>query len=77
MLCEMQSDSSKILTRVAMSISYDDKHYTTGTMIINFISFNFVSSLTQSTYFSSFLLAFSFTSWSDATSKSWAIIVKD
>ena len=29
----MQSVSSKIWTRVAVSISYDDNHYTTGTMI--------------------------------------------
>ena len=27
-LCEMQSVSSKIWTRVAVSISYDDNHYT-------------------------------------------------
>ena len=27
----MQSVSSRILTRVAVSISYDDNHYTTGT----------------------------------------------
>ena len=27
----MQSVSSRIWTRVAVSISYDDKHYTTGT----------------------------------------------
>ena len=31
MLCEMQSFSSRIETRVAVSISYDDNHYTTGT----------------------------------------------
>ena len=31
MLCEMQSVLSRIWTRVAMSISYDDNHYTTGT----------------------------------------------
>ena len=31
MLCEMQSVSSRIWTRVAVSISYDDNHYTTGT----------------------------------------------
>ena len=31
MLCEMQSASSRIWTRVAVSISYDDNHYTTGT----------------------------------------------
>ena len=30
-LCEMQSVSSRICTRVAVSISYDDNHYTTGT----------------------------------------------
>ena len=29
-LCEMQSVSSRIWTRVAVSISYDDNHYTTG-----------------------------------------------
>ena len=28
-LCEMQSASSRIWTRVAVSISYDDNHYTT------------------------------------------------
>ena len=30
-LCEMQSISSRIWTRVAVFISYDDNHYTTGT----------------------------------------------
>ena len=30
-LCEMQSVSSRIWTHVAVSISYDDNHYTTGT----------------------------------------------
>ena len=29
--CEMQSVSSRFWTRVAVSISYDDNHYTTGT----------------------------------------------
>ena len=29
----MQSLSSRIWTRVAVSISYDDNHYTTDTMI--------------------------------------------
>ena len=32
-LCEMQSVSSRIWTRVAVSNSYDDNHYTTGTSI--------------------------------------------
>ena len=31
MLCEMLSASSRIWTRVAVSISYDDNHFTTGT----------------------------------------------
>ena len=30
-LCEMQSASSRIWTRVAVFISYDDNYYTTGT----------------------------------------------
>ena len=30
-LSEMQSVSARIWTRVAVSISYDDNHYTTGT----------------------------------------------
>ena len=29
----MQSGSSRIWTRVAVSISYDDNHYTTGTSV--------------------------------------------
>ena len=32
-LCEMQSVSSRIWTHVAVSMSYDDNHYTTGTSI--------------------------------------------
>ena len=31
-LCEMQSVSSRIWTRVAASISYDDNYFTTGTL---------------------------------------------
>ena len=39
MLCEMQSVSSRIWTRVAVSIFYDDNHYTTGTStIVNVIA---------------------------------------
>ena len=33
-LCEMQSVSFRIWTHVAVSISYDDNHYTTGTSVI-------------------------------------------
>ena len=33
-LCEMQSVSSRIWTRVAVSISYDDNHYTKGTSLV-------------------------------------------
>ena len=43
-LCEMQSVSSKIWTRIAMSISFDDNHYTTGTSYSRTITF-FQSSL--------------------------------
>ena len=32
-LCEMQSISSRVWTRVAVSISYDDNHYTAGTTV--------------------------------------------
>ena len=34
MLCEKQLAWSRIWTRVAVSISYDDNHYTTGTSIV-------------------------------------------
>ena len=36
-LCEMQSVSSRIWTSVAVSISYDDNHYTTGTSTVDLI----------------------------------------
>ena len=36
-LCEMQSVSSRFWTRVAVSISCDDNHYTTGTSIAKYI----------------------------------------
>ena len=35
--CEMQLVSVRIWTRVAVSISYDDNHYTTGTSIYIFV----------------------------------------
>ena len=38
-LCEIQLASSRIWTRAAVSISYDDNHYTTGTS--NFYDFRF------------------------------------
>ena len=41
----MQSVSSGIWTRVAVSISYDDNHYTTGTSRIYFILFIWVHQL--------------------------------
>ena len=37
-LCEMQSVSSRIWTRVAVSISDDDNHYTTGTTYLHTLS---------------------------------------
>ena len=39
--CEMQSVSSRIWTRVAVSISYDDNHYTTGTSSLSLFFFFF------------------------------------
>ena len=36
----MQSVSSRIWTRVAVSTSYDDNHYTTGTSDYNWYYFN-------------------------------------
>ena len=35
-LCEMQSVSSRIWTRVAVSISCEDNHYTTGTYQLHY-----------------------------------------
>ena len=34
-LCEMQSVSSRIWTRVAVSIFYDNNHYSTGTSLLH------------------------------------------
>ena len=39
-LCEMQSVSSRIWTHVAVFISYDDNHYTTGTSNNNQIKYD-------------------------------------
>ena len=36
-LCEMQSVLSRIWTRVTVSISYNDNHYTTGTSTLQWI----------------------------------------
>ena len=50
-LCEMQSVSTRIWTRVAVSSSYDDNHYTTGTskfcliVCLNFDSFQHLKTL--------------------------------
>ena len=41
----MQSVSSKILTRVAVSISYDDNHYTTGIIMINIYIYIYIYKL--------------------------------
>ena len=38
-LCEMQSVSSRIWTHVAVSISYDDNHYTMGTSCLYYTQF--------------------------------------
>ena len=39
----MQSVSSRIWTRVAVSISYDDNHYTTGTSKSKYFIRNFLN----------------------------------
>ena len=46
-LCEMQSISSMIWTRVVVSVSYDDNHYTTGIiMVMTFVNkFNWLKQL--------------------------------
>ena len=36
----MQSVSSRIWTRVAVSISYDDNYYTTGTFVLDYNTWN-------------------------------------
>ena len=41
MLCEMRSAVSRIWTRIAVSISYDDNHYTTGCVFVFIEILNF------------------------------------
>ena len=53
----MQSVSSRIWTRVAVSISYDDNDYTTGTFMIHI----FFNSLARSKYLSFYSLSFNLT----------------
>ena len=84
-LCEMQSVSSRIWTRIAVFISYGDNDYTTGTnslvtvlsapitigiMFCSFFFVFFLFFLIRSKYLSLFLLSFSFTLWSAAMAKS-------
>ena len=52
-LCEMQSVSSMIWTRVAVSISYDENHYNTGTSICIFRYFSFGMEVTVVLWLSS------------------------
>ena len=53
--CEMQSVSSRIWTRVVVSISYDDNHYTTGTFVPLCIESNALEKFTNSSVASRFL----------------------
>ena len=46
-LCEMQSVSSRIWTRITVSISYDDNHYTTGTSIIDLTGTDIIQNLSR------------------------------
>ena len=48
-LCEMQSVSSRIWTRVAVFISYDDNNYTTGTSFF-FIDIELLCKFSQRYY---------------------------
>ena len=50
----MQSVSSRIWTRVAVSISYDDSHYTTGTFLTLIILFKPIHSFEYSQMVPSF-----------------------
>ena len=47
MLCEMQSNSSRIWTRVAVSICFNDNHYTSGLRIYHLIGWKNFKSLAQ------------------------------
>ena len=47
-LCEILSVSFRIWTRIAVSISYDDNHYTTGT-------FTYITGTTTKTFSGGFL----------------------
>ena len=57
-ICEMRSVSSWIWTRVIVSISYDDNHYTPGTF--TFMFHNFFSSFTRNYCLSLFIFDFHF-----------------
>ena len=54
-LCEMQSVTSRIWTRVVVSISYDDNYYTTGTSLNICLSIFISISFTVYSYLSIFL----------------------
>ena len=56
MLCDMQSVSSRIWTRVAMSISYDNNHYTMGTSFFLCNAHRIFDVLVCVSEFSSFLM---------------------
>ena len=57
MLCEMLSVSSRIWTRVAVSISYNDNHYTTGIYIYIYIYiYNIIPRKTISWYHKSLVV---------------------
>ena len=43
----MQSVSSRIWTRVTVSISYDDNHYTTGTSCLAYLLFSLTEAQNQ------------------------------
>ena len=59
-LCEIQSASSRIWTRIAVSISYDDNHYTTGTSYCYTMDISVIEWKTESPFYISDLVKISF-----------------
>ena len=65
-LCEMQSVSSRIWTRIAVLISYGDNDYTTGNSLVG----GYPSAEVQSVY-STALADWANTFWIDRREKQW------
>ena len=55
----MQSVSSRIWTRVAVSNSYGDNHYTTGTSLAGLMLYNYGMIFLYKLFFVNYILSFS------------------